>query len=280
MTPQDSDRFDRPRTMHRFTARRVTVTRVTEIERFTRVTLSGAELADWVSTGPEDHAKIFFPDPITGELLAPTAESATESGIVRPSGPTHGRDFTPLNVRTDPSSGHRVFDIDVLRHSDPGPAARWAEHAEPGDELVVVGPRGSVAAVTAAPRVLCIADETALPAVARWIAAVPATARLEVIADVPEPIDWVRSYLAAQGGREVPVTRATGGLDAAARAAGIDADTYVFAAGEAGRLIPLRRFLRSEAALPREQYSLSGYWKRAVVGFDHHEPIDPDDPED
>ncbi|MBK0421960.1 siderophore-interacting protein [Leucobacter sp. CSA2] len=282
MSPQ-SEEFARTRTMHRFTARRVTAVRVARMEEFIRVTLSGDELGDWTSTGPEDHAKVFFPDPETGELVAPTAASPTESGIIRPDRPAFGRDFTPLNVRINVGSGHTEFDIDVLRHDNPGPAAAWAVEAEPGDELVVVGPRGSVDAATEARRVLCVVDPTALPAAARWIEEMPDSARVEVIVDLPGPIDWVRSYLAAQGGRDVPITAAPQGPDGlaeAARAAGIDDGTYVFAGGEAGRLLSLRRYLRGELGLPRERYSISGYWKRGDANFDHHAPIDPADPED
>lgn len=281
--PTPADRFARNRTMHRFTARGVTVVDITEIEHFTRVTLSSDELGDWASTGPEDHARVFFPHPETGELLAPTPVGPDESGIVRPDGVAFGRDFTPLNVRTSAGSGHRVFDLDILRHQNPGPAARWAGRAELGDEIVIVGPRGSVSAATAAPRVLCIVDETALPAAARWIEDMPSSAHVEVIADVADGLDWVRAYLAAQGGRDVPVSAppaAPDGLAAAVREAGVDADTYVFAAGEATRLIPLRRLLRYELELPREQYAITGYWKRGDTSFDHHAPIDPEDPED
>lgn len=283
MTEQDPGRFTRNRTMHRFTARRVTVVGVTEIEHFVRVSFSGPELDDWASLGPGDHAKIFFPDPATGELNAPAPAGPGENGIVRPEGPMFGRDFTPLNLREDPGSGHRVFDLDILRHDHPGPAARWAKGTHSGDELVMVGPRGSVEAATGAPRVLCFADESALPAAARWIQDMPSEARLEVVADVDGPLDWVRLYLAGQGGRDVPVTAAPrdpDGLASAARGAGIDDATYVFAAGEASRLVPLRRFLRHELGLPREQYAISGYWKRGVSAFDHHAPIDPEDPED
>jgi NADPH-dependent ferric siderophore reductase len=283
LEPTPDDRFVRTRTKHRFTARRVTVIEIIEIEHFTRVTLSSDELGDWASTGPEDHARVFFPDPETGELPAPTPVGPDESGIVRPEGVTFGRDFTPLNVRTSPGSGHRVFDLDILRHQAPGPAARWAARAELGDEIVIVGPRGSVSAASAAPRVLCVVDETALPAAARWIEDMPSSARIEIIADVADGLDWVRAYLAAQGGRDVRVSAPPAGSDglaAAVRAAGVDAGTYVFAAGEATRLIPLRRLLRYELELPREQYTITGYWKRGDVGFDHHAPIDPEDPAD
>lgn len=277
------DLFTRDRTAHRFTARRVTVIDLVEIERFTRVTLSSDELQDWASTGPGDHARVFFPDPETGELTAPTPAGPSESGIVRPAGVTFGRDFTPLNVRTSPGSGHRVFDLDILRHPASGPAARWADRAELGDEIVIVGPRGSLSVTARAPRVLCVVDETALPAASRWVEDMPSTARIEIIADVAGGLDWVRAYLAAQGGRDVPVSAPPPGPDgwaAAVRDAGVDDRTYVFAAGEATRLVPLRRLLRGELAVPREQYAISGYWKRGAAAFDHHAPLDPADPED
>ncbi|UUT34408.1 siderophore-interacting protein [Microbacterium elymi] len=60
---------------------------------------------------------------------------------------------------------------------------------------------------------------------------------------------------------------------------GVDASTYVFAAGEASALVPVRRHLRHTLHLPREQYSVSGYWRVGVQAWDHHAPIDPVDPD-
>lgn len=275
-------RFGRVGTRHRLTAREVFVTEVSRpVDAFIRVTLSGPELHDFVSTGPADHAKVFFPHPITGELVAPTPLGPDADGIVRPEAPMFARDFTPLNVRTDPTTGHRAFDIDVLRHSDPGPAAEWAERATVGDRLVIAGPRGSISAPQSADRVLCIVDPTAFPATSRFIAEVPESTRVEVYADVsPADLEWVDDYLAVQGGRRVEVYEIFGGLDSALRDAGVDDDTFLFAAGEAARLIPLRRMVKHELGLSRDQYALSGYWKRGMSNFDHHAPIDPNDPED
>lgn len=277
-----ADRFRREGTRHRFTAREVIVTGVSSpAEPFIRVHFSGPELHDFTSTGPADHAKVFFPHPITGELLAPTAAGPEEDGIVRPDGPVFARDFTPLNVRTDAATGQRAFDLDFLRHPDPGPASGWAETAKPGDRLVIAGPRGSQSAPQGADRLLCIVDGTALPAATRWIADVPADTAVEVLLDLsPADLAWAEAYLGEQSGREVQVSEVFGSLADAANDTGIDAGTFVFAAGEATRLIPLRRLLRYELGLPREQYSLSGYWKRGMVAFDHHAPIDPEDPED
>ena len=71
-----------------------------------------------------------------------------------------------------------------------------------------------------------------------------------------------------------------GQLDEALRSLGaIDDDTFVFMAGEATTLAPLRRYLRRELGLPAEQVSASGYWKRGIVNLDHHAPLDPSDPD-
>lgn len=277
-----SPTFVRDRTRHRFTARQVEVLEVSHpVEAFVRVALGGPDLHDFVSSGPTDHSKVFFPHPITGEFNAPTAVGPDEDGIIRPDTQTFGRDFTPLNVRTDPASGGTVFDIDILRHDNPGPAAAWAEKAAPGDRLVVVGPRGSRSIPKGITRFLALVDPTALPSTSRWISGLSADIDVEVIADVSyADIDWVEEYLRLGAGREVYVREPLGGLDQAILDSEIDDGTFIFAAGDANRLVPLRRVMRGELALPANQYTISGYWRRGEANFDHHQPIDPADPED
>lgn len=272
-------RFQRERTMYRFTAREVTVKAVSRpVPTIARVTLAGPDLYDFESTGPGDHAKIFFPHPFTGELLAPTAVGPGEDGIVRPDGQTFGRDFTPLNVRDE--DGGRVFDLDFFLHDDPGPASAWAEKAAVGDKIVVVGPRGTQSIPTGIASLLCLVDPTALPATVRWINELPETTEIEVIADVDyDALDWVEEYLREGTGREILVREPLGGIDQALLDSEVTDETFVFAAGDANRLIPLRRVIRDELGLPRSQYQISGYWRRGEANFDHHGPIDPNDPE-
>jgi NADPH-dependent ferric siderophore reductase len=273
--------FHRAGGRNRFTAREAVVTAVSHpVAEFVRVTLSGPDFHDFVSTGSSDHVRVFFPDPATGELAAPRAAGPGEDGIVRPDAPMFSRDFTPLNPRVDAETGRGSVDLDILLHVDPGPAAAWGAQAKVGDRLVVVGPRGSREATQNAPRVLLVVDATALPSATRWIAEVPASTAIDVIADVEGDLSWVEIYLRQESGR-ADVSVVTGGDDlaSAVRTAGVDAGTYLFAAGEASRLISLRRYLRHELALPREQFALSGYWKRGTDGFDHHAPIDPSDPD-
>ena len=283
--PQDESitRFSRDRIRHRLTAREATVTAVTRPGgEMIRVTLSGQDFHDFVADGPEDHAKFFFPNPVTGELIAPTPLGPDEDGIVRPDAPVLQRDFTPLNLRVDVATGLSCFDVDFFQHPDPGPASAWAAQATVGDRLVVAGPRGSVTAPRDAARLVLAVDGTALPAALRWLAD-PATASadIEVLLDMPaDDLAWAEEYLRSWSEREFTVFPVFGSLADAVADTGVDDGTFVFGAGEAGRLVPLRKLLKYELRLPREQYSLSGYWKQGQVNFDHHAPIDPEDPED
>jgi len=281
--PDTASPFFRPGGRNRFTARRGRVVAVEQVAPvLLRVRLTGPEFADFTSGGPSDHVKVFFPDPVTGELVAPTPAGAGEDGIVRPEGPTHSRDFTPLRV-TDTADGV-ILDLDFYLHPSPGPASSWASRAQLGDELVVVGPRGSRGAPQGAARLVLVCDETALPSASRWAADVPVTTAIDLIAVTADGGSWVADYVAATSGRgdvrlHLPAPGDPGALAPALDAVGVDAATYVFAAGEASTLIPLRRHLKRTLALPAEQYAVNGYWKRGTAGFDHHAPIDPSDPD-
>lgn len=269
--------FHREVTRHRLTARRATVVAVSRpVPPIVRVTFTGPDFGDFASTGPGDHAKVFFPDPDTGILNAPTALGPDVDGVTPPEGPAFARDYTPLNQRVD-ADGRTLIDLDFYTHPEPGTATAWAERAQPGDELVIAGPRGSRSVPHAAPRVLLVVDGTALPAASRYVADLPTTTPIEVVADIEGDLAWVAQYVREQGGREVAVHSGGSELVDAVKSIGVDAGTFVFAAGEASRLVNLRRYLRRELGYPAEQLAFSGYWKRGVTNFDHHTPIDPDE---
>ncbi|WP_084516310.1 siderophore-interacting protein [Microbacterium luticocti] len=283
--PDETALFHRAARRNRFTAREATVVAVTSpAPEYVRLTLTGPDFADFTSTGPGDHARTFFPDPRTGELVAPVATGPGEDGIVRPQAPTFGRDFTPLHVRDE--DGRRFVDLDILRHDSPGPAAQFAATAAVGDRLVLVGPRGSTSATQNAPRVVLVVDGTSLPAAGRWLAEVPASTDVEIIV-WGHAVEAAHAYLSGFADRAFGLHSAGrgegdhGGVDlvAALETVGVDAATYVFAAGEASALVPLRRHLRHTLRLPREQYAVSGYWRIGVEAWDHHAPIDPIDPD-
>ncbi len=269
-----AERFARASARHRLTARDATVQAVERVApAIIRVSLAVDDFADFASTGPTDHVRIFFPDAATGELVAPTPVGPGEDGLVRPDRASISRDFTPL-----PRAGTDGIDVDFFVHPDPGPASAWAEAARPGDRLVLVGPRGSKHAPQGIDGLVLICDETALPAASRWVRDVPAGIPIDVIASVGGPGDWVTEYLGA-GPRVQVVAPDASGAAVIAALPPIGEGVFVWAAGEATSLVPVRRHVRRTLGLPPAQAQISGYWRRGVEAFDHHAPIDPFDPD-
>jgi NADPH-dependent ferric siderophore reductase len=224
--------------------------------------------------------KVFFPDPVSGDLLLPAVDA---QGLRRPdsAGTIISRDYTPLEFR--PEVGE--LDLDLVIHGDSGPASAWASRAVPGDELGIGGPRGSRLVPSGIGRLLIVADETALPATRRWLGLLPDGVPITGLFDVAD--ESVAGYFADDPELRVRLDaewlyrdEGAGQLDEALRSLGpIGDDTFVFLAGEATTLAPLRRYLRRELGLPAEQVSANGYWKRGIVNFDHHAPVDPSDPD-
>lgn len=277
-TPDIPTTFYRDVTRHRSTARKATVIDVSRpVKQIRRVTVTGPDFADFVSLGPGDHAKIYFPDPKTGDLNAPTGLGPGIDGVSPAEGPTIVRDYTPLNQRTD--DGRTLIDLDFYLHDSAGVATHWAEQATPSDELVIAGPSRSRSAPYSAPRVVLVVDGTALPAASRYLTSLPTQTPIEVIVDIQDNEDnlgWVSQYLRQSSDRDVTIHHGGKELVDAVRAVGVNEETFVFAAGEASRLVGLRRYLRRDLGYSPEQVVCSGYWKRGVSNFDHHTPVDPD----
>ena len=155
------------RVRHEPRRRRLKVERVDKIAaHMIRVTLGG-DLEGFTSLGFDDHIKLFFPDGPAGADGEP---------------PTASRDYTPR--RYDPAAN--TLDIEFVLH-DAGPATRWAEQARAGSRSQIGGPRGSFIIPTNFDWHLLIGDDTALPAIARRLAELPAGTRAVVLAEVDGP---------------------------------------------------------------------------------------------
>jgi NADPH-dependent ferric siderophore reductase len=240
---------------HELRRRRVAVVARKELpSSLVRITLGGEDLAGFASFGPEDHVKLFFEGP---------------DGIV-------GRDYTPSEFRPLGESSGPELDVDFVVHGTDGPATAWASAAAEGDELEVGGPRGSRLAPIGYRNALLIADPAGLPALRRWIRAFagePPTHALLFGGADPAYLDEVEAAAAI-----VQVLEAGHDLLRIVQAQDVDEDTFVWAAGEASTLVPVRRHLKS-LGLPKENLSLHGYWRRGESGLDHHAPLDPADPD-
>jgi len=289
----------RDRVRHELVVRHLTVMRRVELtQTIVRITLVGTDTAGtdtagtdaldgFTALGPSDHVKVFFPDPATGVVTAP---SIAADGVRRPTdGVVISRDYTPRAFRPAAGSAAAELDIDFVLHGSGsdlaggGPASAWAAAAAEGDPLAIAGPRGSRLAPDACAHAILIADETALPAFSRWLELLPAGTRITAIVDAAD--ESVEDYLTAEQRQRASVEwlyriDGPGQLEESVRSLGpIEPDAYVWAAGEATSLIPVRRYLRHELGLSSEQLAVEGYWKRGITNLDHHAPIDPTDPD-
>ena len=170
-------------------------------------------------------------------------------------------------------SGGRELALDFVVH-DHGVAGVWARDAEAGDALVVMGPRANWLLPEDYRHYLAVGDETALPAISRVLEEAPAgtvvTAVVEVAdageeqeltpaEDVVADLRWVHRDTAEVG------TGHLSALETAVRAVPLPEDLtslFVFAAGETGAMKPIRRYLRREVGLEKDQVAVDGYWKR------------------
>lgn len=269
----------RERVRHELKMRSLVVTRTLDIApTLRRITLSGDDLNGFVSPGPEDHVKVFFPDPAPGSVTLPVRD---ESGRPIPSdAPVISRDYTPAEFRPGTAEDAPELDLDFVLHDDNGPASAWAARATTGSTLVIGGPRGSQLAPTAISRLVLVADETGFPAAARWLRATPDSVDVQLI--LVADADLADTYFGTvrDGVTITVVPPFSDELEAAVRRIGdLDGSTYVWAGGEATSLVPVRRYLRWELGLGAAAMNISGYWKRGVVALDHHAPLDPEDPE-
>ncbi len=225
-----------------------------------RVVLGGPGLEAFTAGEYTDHyVKLLFP--------VPGVEYPEPFDIVRIRA-DFPRDQWPVTrtytVRSWAPSA-RELTLDFVVHGDAGLAGPWARDAAPGDEILFLGPGGAYAPGTDADWHLLAGDESALPAIATALEAMPAHARVEALIEVAGPqeevklsvpdtahVVWLHRGPARVGERLVEAVRA------------LDFPTgrvHAFVHGEAGAVKELRRHLRLERGVAREQLSISGYWR-------------------
>jgi NADPH-dependent ferric siderophore reductase len=155
--------------------------------------------------------------------------------------------------------------VDFVHHGDEGLAGPWAANARAGDDVLFLGPGGAYRPSPEADWHLLVGDESALPAIAASLEALPQGAPARVFIEVTGPGE--EQELITQGDAKLvwlhrgdaPVgdalVEAVHGLEFP------DGDVHAFVHGEAGFVKRLRRHLRVERGIPLEQLSISGYWR-------------------
>lgn len=244
---------------------------------FIRITLTGDELAGFRCSAPCDHVKIFFP---AGDAKLPVMPTIDADGRIKlPGGeskPIH-RDFTIRHFR----SQSLELDLDFFLH-DHGVAADWVRGAKTGDKLGVGGPRGSKHVRRVFDWYLLGGDETAVPALARWIESLGSDDRAIVMVECGKAGDIPQ--LPAHPGVEIHELHR--GESQSGSSALIDerlrsierpsGSFYTWVGGEAGAVRPVRKYLRDGLGIDPRVVNVEGYWRLGTENFDHHAP-DPED---
>ncbi len=208
-----------------------------------RLTLGGAGLAAWASSGvPDEWLK----------LQVPSVD-----------GPPRPRNYSVRAVRT--VDGAPEIDIDVVIH-DGGLGAEWARAASPGDTIGISAPGGSWAPPPDTAWHLLATDLAGLPAAGRIVESLPTGARAHVVAETFDPADRQAPWETAGDVRTTWIHGSGCGhgpsrLEQAVRTfPRPDGPGYLWVAGETRTVRRIRRWVRHDQGLPRERYSLIGYW--------------------
>lgn len=222
----------------------------------------GAPLATDPAGRTDAYVKVLLPQPGTG-IEEPFDFDDVKERFERTEWPVK-RTYTIRHF--DPTSGRLTLDFVV--HGDAGIAGPWADSARPGDQVQLLGPGGNYAPDPQADWHLLIGDESVLPAIATALEAMPEDATAHVFIEVAGH-DEEQELTRPAGARVRWIHRdqATGapGEDLVAAVKALDfpaGRVHAFLHGEAMTVKPLRSFLRFDKEIPREDLSVSGYWRR------------------
>ncbi len=148
-----------------------------------RVVLGGHGLADFrPSTEADSYVNLAFPPP--GAAYGPVFDpDEVKETLAKDWWPARRR----LTVRHWDAEA-RELTLDFVAHGDVGVAGAWALRARPGDALVMTGPSSGYHPDPAADWHLLVGDESALPAIAVALEALPsgATAVAVLVCDGPD----------------------------------------------------------------------------------------------
>lgn len=218
--------------------------------------LQGDELRGFDSPGADDHIRIFF---------AETANADNPRGI--------SREYTPRRWNSEAGT----LDIEFVVHGTgptDGIAGPWAAHAPLGSPLGVGGPRGSLVLDGRPDWWFLAGDESALPAIRRFIEHMDADASGTVLVEVPDASH--EQPLAAPAGVTVRWVRRAG-TPTAALAAALDAlsaedrpeaaSGFVFIAAEQSIVKPGRALAHDRWGINPDHTVIKGYWKSGDIEF-------------
>ena len=252
------------RVRHEFRARHVQLLAREQISPgFIRLTLGGPELEGFVSAGFDDHTKLILPQAgLEKPNLPQMVDGRPHIDGERPT----MRDYTPLNY----DAARNTLQMEFAEHGT-GPAVEWARTAPIGQWLGLAGPRGSLVVPADLDWHVLLGDESAMPAMERRLAELPAGSRAIVRVQISNPADQ-RAWASAAALDLQWVTSLADAADVLELPAG---DGFIWASGENRAMADLRqRILAKPGANPRRM-RIASYWKQGEAA--HHEELNAND---
>ena len=224
--------------------------------------VDGLDRPPFRSIGFDDHVKLVIPRP--GHQLPVLGEQQESTFAWNREVFSQTRDYTVR--RWDPEAA--TFDVDVVRH-DSGLAADWAYACHIGHRIDFAGPKMSSEVVADVDWHFLAGDETALPAIARWLEEAPARTRARVYIEVPTGDDRQEIDTNADADitwlirGSVPAGHSRLLLESVQQTEFPPGRVFAWCAGEALTMAPIRRHLRKDVGLPKADVEVVGYWRRA-----------------
>lgn len=222
-----------------------------------RVVLGGDGLAEFGTGGYTDHyVKLLFP------LEGVTYPEPFDLQRVREEYPREQWPVTRTYTVRAWDAETRELTLDFVVHGDEGLVGPWAARAKPGDVLRFNGPGGAYAPDTSADWHLLAGDESALPAIAAALESLPDGTPAHAFLEVSGPEEEQKFDSDAQvtwlhrGDR--PVGEAL--VEAVRSLRFPEGRLHAFVHGEWLRQ-GAAWLLRVELSVPREDLSISGYWR-------------------
>lgn len=232
--------------------------------RMRRLTLAGDDLGRFASGGL--HVRLLIPK----DRGAPPHWPVTGADG-RPAWPA-GEDRPDVRIytlrRVDVAAGE--VDIDFVLHEGAAmPGARFATEAQAGDVVGMTGPGGGLA--RQADWMLLVGDETALPAIARMLEEMPAHGQVVVRVEVADEGEIQPLATRAQADMRWLVRGRDSGLAEGVAAVEWPQDgrsVFAWAGCEHRDFTAIRRYLRQERGLSRDEHLVAAYWRRGVAAGD------------
>lgn len=246
------------RVRHDIVVRTIIVESVEKLaNNYVRIRFVGDDLIGFVSSGFDDHVKLFFPQ----QDNAPVVPQLTENGLFFPEDKPKpaARDYTPRAF--DQKSSY--LEIDFVLHEQ-GPAGMWAKAACIGDALVMAGPRGSMLVPIEYDWHLLVGDETALPAIIRRLHELPDHAQVVVVLETEAP--QLQALLPPHVNLQLVYAQRVDSqshLPQLVRELRLpDGEGFAWAAAESSVVKAIRQELVDTHGLANHQIRASSYWRR------------------